>query len=294
MPTITALVHTKNSAKTLDLCLSSLRFCDEVFVIDMESSDETLAIAKKHKEKQIQFADPIRNHYIKKVKTDWTLIVDSDEEVPETLAKKFQELMTISGVNGYKVPRANIIFGKWMEHSGFWPDYIVRFFRTGTCSYPSYVHSQPVIEGVTAEIEALQEFALIHHHYDSVEQYLLRLNVYTTLETQKIEAQGITPSDESFLQTFFAEFHRRFFAQEGYKDGKHGLVVSLLQAIYMLVVQMKLWEKAKHNTETSLDSIELSVNDACRATSYWVANEKVKKSRGLSALVQKVRRKLVT
>ncbi len=298
MSTITAIVHTKNSAKTLKSCLASLIWCDEIFVVDMQSTDETVEIAKKYKatifeEKPRQFADPIRNQYIHKVKTEWTLIVDSDEEVPETLAKRLQELSLTPGINGYKVPRANIIFGKWMQHTGFWPDYIVRFFRTGTCTYPPYVHGQPVIEGVTAEIEPRQEYALIHHHYESVEQYLMRLNVYTTLEVEKTTDNRLQTAD--FLRSFFDEFYRRFYRQEGYKDGSHGLVVSLLQAIYMLVVTMKRWEAARSEIPVTLPEIESGVHEACSQTTYWTANEQIKGKNGfLTKLGLKIRRKLTS
>src|SRR5258708_29144379 len=133
MATITAVVHTRNSEQTLGKCLRSVAWCDEIFVIDMDSSDGTIEIAKKHGAKIFSlrathaYADPIRNEYLQKVKTDWTIIVDSDEEVPPTLAEKLKELMLVAGVNGYSIPRKNIIFDKWIEHTGYWPDYIVRF-----------------------------------------------------------------------------------------------------------------------------------------------------------------------
>ncbi|MEP7167031.1 MAG: glycosyltransferase family 2 protein [Candidatus Woesebacteria bacterium] len=293
MSTITAVVHTKNSGKTLETCLHSLRWCDEVFVVDMESTDDTVSIAKKYDatifhEKQIKIVEPMRNKYLEKVKTEWTLIVDSDEEVPETLAKKLRQLMMTQGVNAYKLPRANIIFGKWIEHTGFWPDYIVRFFRTGKCTFPPYVHADPIIDGVTETVEAHKEFALLHHHYDSIEQYVMRLNVYTSMEVEKQELQST-----HFLQAFFDEFYSRFFARQGYKDGSHGLVISLLQAIYMMVVQLKLWEKTKNEMKVSLDDVEATINDACSDAMYWSANERIKTEKNtLKRIGYKIKRKL--
>lgn len=299
--TVTAIVHTKNSAKTLETCLRSLSWCSEVWVVDMESTDSTVDIAKREGAHVFavkaphRFADPVRNEYLKKVKTEWTLIIDSDEEVPETLAEKLKECMMTQGVNGYRVPRKNIIFGKWVMHTGFWPDYIIRFFRTGTCDYPAVVHGQPHVVGKVEDIPAREEYALIHHHYESVEQYLLRLNVYTTLEVEKISQRGELPnlSGSSFLSAFFSEFHRRFFAQKGYLDGAHGLVLSLLQSVYQMVVVMKLWEMHKKDVHVRLDDIELDVMDACRSTSYWVANEKITHGKNpLHKLIHTVKRKI--
>lgn len=297
MPTITAIVHTKNSARTLESCLASLTWCDEIFVVDMQSTDETLAIAKRYHatifhEKQIKFADPIRATYIGKVKTDWTLIIDSDEEVPKTLAKKLRELAMTQGVNGFRIPRANIIFGRWIEHTGFWPDYIVRFFRTGSCTYPPYVHAQPIIEGVTETIEAKADYALIHHHYDSIEQYLLRLNVYTSLEVEKTQQNSKLQATD-ILKSFFDEFFRRFFQQKGYKDGTHGFVISLLQAIYMMVVMMKRWEQKKEQLSFSLDDVETTISDACSDTTYWVATEKLPYAKAVEKLFLRIRRKFM-
>lgn len=296
MPTITAVVHTKNSAKTLESCLESLPWCDEVFVVDMESSDETIAIAKKYKttifhEKQIQFADPVRDKYLQKVKTDWTIIVDSDEEIPKTLAEKISELMMTAGIDGYNLPRKNIIFGKWIEHTGFWPDYILRLFRTGKGIYPPTVHSQPHVAGRVENVTAQADFAILHHHYDSIEQFLMRLNVYTSLEVEKRKGESSKKYD--FLKAFFDQFFTRFFAEKGYKDGVHGLTLSLLMGVYMMVVQMKLWERQKEEFSLTLDDVEHSINDGCAGTMYWVANEKIMVEKNiLKRIVHTLRRRI--
>ncbi len=305
MQTITAIVHTKNSEKTLDACLSSLEWCNEVFVVDMASTDATIHIAKKHKAtifhvtSNERFADPIRQEYLKKVTTDWTLIIDSDEEVPVTLANKISELMLTQGVDGYSLPRKNIIFGKWIQHSGFWPDYIVRLFKTGKGSYPPYVHVQPTIEGVSQKLQADEKFAIVHHHYDSIEQFILRLNVYTSLEAKKlVELHAKNPQDyvlptTRFLQEFFNQFFSRYFDQKGYRDGVYGVILSLLMATYMMIVAMKVWEITKKEVNISLEDIEQEVTDACQATSYWVANEKLQTEKNaLHKLSLKIRRKL--
>ncbi len=280
MPTVTALVHTKNSAKTLEKCLRSVQWCDEVFVIDMNRSDDTVEIAKKMKatifvESDKKFADPVRNIYLQKVKTDWTFILDSDEEAPLSLSQYLRECMNRNDVNGFRIPRSNIIFGKQLRHSGFWPDYIIRFFRTGTCTYPPYVHAQPEVLGVVEDIPARDEFALLHHHYDSVEQYMMRVNVYTSLEVEARKGK-IKAFEPHFFQAFFGEFFRRFYMQKGYADGMHGFVVSLLQSVYMLVVELKTWEAlGKVESPVRYDSVGEDIERACQQRIYWVANEKL-------------------
>lgn len=299
MSTITAVVHTKNSAKTLDVCLKSLAWCDVIFIVDMQSTDKTIEIADKYGTKvfavreNLPYADPIRNEYLQKVKTDWTLIVDSDEEVPHTLAGKLKELMMVAGVDGYNLPRKNIIFGKWMAHTGYWPDYIIRFFRTGKGTYPPQVHGQPVVSGKTESIEPREEFALVHHHYPTIFEFLNRLNVYTTLEVPKLFEQKKEYTPIEALREFFAEFHRRFFSMQGYKDGSHGLTLSLLSSVYQLVSYLKAWEVGKSEAGSSLDDVQVEVEAGCNATSYWVANESLTASKNFFARLRlKISRKL--
>jgi hypothetical protein len=95
------------------------------------------------------------------------------------------------------------------------------------------------------------------------------------------------------FQAFFDEFFRRFFSDQGYKDGSHGLVISLLQAIYMMVVQMKLWEKTKMDELVSIDDVEATINDACSDAMYWVSNEKIQRERNIMKKIgYKIKRKM--
>lgn len=299
MATITAVVHTRNSDKTLDLCLRSVAWCDEIFVVDMGSTDKTVAIAKKYGAKVYEvksdygFADPIRNEYLGKVKTDWTLIVDSDEEVPDTLAAKLKDLMQVSTVSGYSLPRKNIIFGRWIEHTGYWPDYIVRFFKTGQAIYPPQVHAQPIVDGRHDFIPPEEGLALIHHHYNTIFDFVNRLNTYTSLEVEKLTKHGKTYSAREALREFFAELHRRFFQMQGYKDGSYGLTLSLLSGVYQMVSYLKAWEVSKIEDGVALETVEEEVTEACDAASYWVANERLKvEKKALPRIGLKLRRKL--
>lgn len=264
-------------------------------VVDMESSDDTIKIAKKYatviytipatdgKGKAIGIVEQVRNQFLAKVKTEWTLIVDSDEEIPATLASKIQELILTQSVNGYRIPRKNVIFGKWIEHTGFWPDYIVRLFRTGKGKHPETIHDQLEVNGAVEDLPIDSDLAILHHHYTSVEQFLMRMNVYTTFEAQRYFAQ-VPAADRQrpdFFKSFFDQFFSRFFASEGYMDGSHGLVLSLLLAVSSLATQMKIWETMKLEEPVDIEDVEVSINDACRASLYWEANEKLKGERNL-------------
>jgi len=296
---VTALIHTKNSGKTLAACLQSLAWCDERWVIDMESSDNTLTIAKKYATKiyavkaNLPYADPIRDQFLQKVKTDWALIVDSDEEVSATLATRLQEAMLTQSVDAYEIPRLNMIFGQEIYHTGFWPDYIIRLIRKGKGTYPPTVHAQPIISGTVAQLPADPEGALIHHHYESIEVFLSRLNAYTSLEVEKLLQVQPTYTPFDAMRAFFDQFNTRFFAQQGYKDGATGFTLSLLMGIYSMVAVLKAWEKTKGTEKIDLEEVEAEVADACRKTSYWVANEELGMKKNVVSKVNlRLRRKL--
>lgn len=304
MASITAIVHTKNSEQTLKQCLDSLAFCDEIFVVDMESTDTTLAIAKKTKAKIYTVRQPdgeplivekVRQQFIEKVKTDWTLIVDSDEEVPESLAKKIQEAMLVQSVDAYKIPRRNIILGKEIEHTGYWPDYLLRLFRTGVVTHPTEIHIQPEVKGKLMLFPALKEYGLIHHHYASIESFLTRLNKYTSFEVEKLLKAKEAYNPLEAVVAFFQQFHTRYFQQQGYKDGTFGFVLSLLQSIYPMISILKAWEKTKTEVDIRFDDVESVIADGCRSTSYWVANEQLPRTRNIMSRVSLLlRRKLAS
>lgn len=297
MASITAVVHTKNSANTLKGCLHSLQFCDQVLVVDMASTDETKKIAKSfsnvtwHEYEDVGYVEPARNFALQQVKTPWTLIIDADEEVPEQLQKKLVELSRAEdSVDVYRLPRKNLIFNKWIEHTGWWPDYQLRFFRTGTVQWPVEIHAQPKVQGRQAELPKHSELAIIHHNYQTVEQFIDRLNRYTSIEVKNGREQE--NNDASLPFVFSEEFCRRYFAEEGFKDGTHGLALSYLQAMYQVTVSLKQWETEQFTEKCDQRALVDQLQDSLRDMQYWVADYHVHNSSGLTKVWWQVRRKL--
>lgn len=300
MATVTALVHTKNSEQTLEHCLKSLKFADQLLVVDMESSDDSRAIAKKHgatvlSHKDVGYVEPARQFGLSHVTSDWTLIVDADEEVPESLAKKLRELMSDpQAVDAYFLPRKNIVFNKWIEHTGWWPDYQFRFFKSGTVTWPNEIHAQPKISGKILELPPDAEFALVHHNYQTIEQFLDRMNRYTSIEVEKGQnsSQSTSHNPNRIPSEFSNEFARRFFADEGFLDGGHGLALSYLQSMYQVIVELKHWQKGgfpenQHSAEL-VDKVRKSLQDL----QYWTTSYNIQRTTGIQKLVWMFKRKL--
>ncbi len=301
MATITALIHTKNSASTLAKCLTSVAFVDQVIVVDMESSDQTLNIAKQHdsiifKHPDVGYVEPARNFGLKKVKTDWTLILDSDEEVPSTLAQHLKKLMAEeSSADAYYLPRRNIVFNKWIQHTGWWPDFQLRFFKTGKVEWPAQIHAQPVIHGQAEKLPLEEELALTHHNYQTVEQFIERLNRYTTIEVDRGQSTADSfgkHTAQALPAAFSQEFARRFFAEDGFRDGKHGLALAYLQSMYQVIVELKKWQAAGFPDSSSSNTLVKEVDASLKELHYWVAGYAIQRSTGMQKLWWMIRRKL--
>lgn len=245
---ISVVVNTYNEENNLDRCLKSVKgFADEIIVVDMHSSDKTVEIAKRNSAKIFQheytrFVEPARNFALSKTSGDWILILDADEELPSSLAKKLKEIVEIDRADVIEIPRKNIIFGKWIEHSRWWPDYLIRFFRKGKVKFSDKIHVPPTTEGELIKLESEEKLALIHHSFQSISQFIERLNRYSDIQSKELKEGGYRFRGEDLVLKPSNEFLSRFFVGEGHKDGIHGLVLAILQGISEFVVYLKVWE----------------------------------------------------
>lgn len=298
LPTITAVIHTKNSAKTLERTLKSVTFADEILVVDMQSTDKTLEIAEQYHARILSvpdfgFVEPARNVALEALKTDWALLVDADEVIPTKLSLYIPELMT-KGAIAFAIPRKNLIFGSWVQHSGWWPDYVIRLFAVGSVIWPDppLIHAQPIVTGSLEKVPAREENAIEHHNYESVAEYVDRLQRYTTIQaTQTSLTQANLEITQLHLwQTMTDEFARRYFAEEGHKDGVVGSMLAWFQAFSELILGSKRWENSGRVEST--DSQLAGLNYHLSVLSYWRATYQIKHTRGIQQLYWRIRRKL--
>ena len=248
---LSVVINTRNEEKTLSRAIASVRgLADEIIVIDMESSDGTPETAKKlgakvFKHTKLNYVEPARNFGISKVTSNWVLILDPDEEIPSTLSKKIKEVTNTDNADYYRLPRKNIVFGKWLKYSRWWPDYNIRLFRKGFVTWNEMIHTVPLTQGQGADIEDKESLAIVHHHYETIDQYIDRMNRYTTVQAILKVKEGYEFSFRDLMSAPVNEFLSRYFAGSGYKDGLHGLAVSLLQAFSELVLYLKVWQAYK-------------------------------------------------
>lgn len=295
---LSVVINTKNSAATLGLTLKSIKdLADEIVVVDMQSTDDTKVLAQKYTDKvfdhpDVGYVEPARNYAIQKATQAWVLIVDADEEVPEALKLLIKRITQgMNEADCYYLPRKNVIFKKWIAHTGWWPDYVLRLFKRGAVSWANEIHSIPITTGNVKELPAQEEIAIVHHNYQNVSQYVSRLNRYTSIEAKD------TPTSlqkNTLFRTFGNQFFTRYFDQKGYQDQQHGLALSLLQSFYEVITSLKVWELSEFTEDTKTKNPLSTINDLRqfqRDLNYWIADYYVTHSRGLANLGWRLRRK---
>ncbi|MBP7875389.1 glycosyltransferase family 2 protein [Candidatus Woesebacteria bacterium] len=291
---VSIIVHTKNSATTLERCLASLPQAAELLVVDMASTDETLLIARRFHARTLSVADvgyvePARAVAIDSVTQPWVLIVDADEEMPKAAGEWLSDLLRKNEHQVFALPRRNTIFGRPMKYTGWWPDYQVRLFQKGAVVWPETIHAQPICEQEPVKLPATDDYALIHHNYQHIDQFIDRMNRYTSIEAQ---GKRLSKEDE-WLSLQSGELFSRLSARKGWKDGEQGLAASLLQSYYPLVSALKRWEAEGFPTADDFESsLDHQLATLHKEISYWRATYRIEHLSGLLKIYWQIRRKM--
>lgn len=297
MSKISVVINTRNEEKNLPRLLSSVKdLADEIVVVDMFSTDNTVAIAKKagarvYTHRTTGYVEPARNFAIGKATGDWVLVLDADEEVPPTLVKSLRKIVNSKNTVGfYRLPRKNIIFGKWIKHSRWWPDYNIRFFKKGNVAWSEIIHSVPETHGRGTDLLSVEDNAIVHHEYGSIGQYIDRLNRYTDIQASQLAKDGYKFSWQDIIRRPTSEFLGRFLVGEGYKDGLHGLALALLQAFSEVALYLKIWEHEKFRVQELLTA---QLNDEVAKAGSELEHWLIQKSMRKKGLVRRIAHKLL-
>lgn len=273
---ISVVINTFNEEKNIARAIESAKWADEVVVCDMYSSDSTAEIAKKmgakvvlHKPKK--YVELVRNFNISQSSNDWILILDPDEEISESLAKKLQEIINTDEVSFVEIPRKNIIFGKWMKNSMWWPDYNIRLFKKGRVEWGEEIHRPPKTTGKGIKLNAEENLAIIHHHYESISQFINRMDRYTDAQSEELLKNGYRFNWVDLVRKPVGEFLSRYFANKGFEDGLHGLALSFLQSFSFLIMYLKVWEAEKFKEhDLSFKDVVSESKKAGKEINYWL------------------------
>ncbi len=229
---LTAIVLTLNEAAHIADCLSSLQWADRWVVVDSYSQDATAALAQAHGAEVIyarfeNYAQQ-RNAALQAVTTDWVLFVDADERGTPALGQEVREVMAGRPEMGWYVPRHNYIFGRLTQGAGWYPDYQLRLFRHGYVHYERPVHEVAVVDGPIGYLQ----HPLIHYNYRDPAHFHAKQRAYTAHEIARLRQEGIQPHWYTPWVQPARHFWWRFATLQGYRDGWHGVRLSLYLAYY--------------------------------------------------------------
>lgn len=301
---LSVVISAYNEEERIKKCLESVSFADEIIVIDNSSTDNTAKVAASYtknvfrQENNPKAIDLLKNLGFDKAQMEWVLSLDADEEVDRDLEREILDVIKKDKkeIDGYFIPRKNIIFGKWMRHTGWYPDYQLRLFRRGKGKFlMEHVHEQIKLDGKTGHLKN----HILHDNYQNISQFLLRtITIYAPNEAEHIHKKGYEFSYSDAIRMPLNEFLSRFFARQGYKDGFHGLMLSLLMAFYHLVIFSYLWEKNSYKDDESYNAIKHSEGEFQHAKEdimYWIDKEKIEITRnpakkGLFKVIRKLQR----
>ncbi len=283
MNKISAIIVANGNPPHLRKTLESLDFVDEIVIVDIGIHDACIKMIEKWPKvviktvhENVLYVEQIREKSKMYASHNKILFLDPDEVVTPGL--KNELVNNMNKFDFMSMPRKNMIFGKWIQHSRWWPDYQIRFFDKKAVFWPARLHAQPETTGTGYTIEPVEQKALLHFNYDSRSDYLTKMMRYAQAEagelvaTTKIYTIGIAISEA--LQ----EFISRFFAEKGYRDGMHGLVLALLQMMYKFLVYFYYWELKNytHNTDKEVTSAPTQFfMQGLYQVNYWLIHEKL-------------------
>lgn len=241
------IIHTRNEAHNIRECILSARLLtSHIIVVDMESEDETIAVAAAlgacvysfpHK----KYVEPSRAFGIKKADAVWTFILDADERITSELASEIREAIHHNTYTYYKVPRKNIFAGtKWLKHGGWYPDYQIRLIKKSAfVSWGGTIHSPPRTEGLCGILTN----PLYHYFHPSLENMVAKTIVYEKIESDLLFHAGKKANTATFFRKFLGELYRRLIYHKGFLDGPLGVIESIYQAFSKTITYLFLYEK---------------------------------------------------
>jgi glycosyltransferase involved in cell wall biosynthesis len=244
---LSVAIITHNEENTIEEALKSVQWADEIVVLDSFSTDSTVEkcreyTSKVHTSEWLGFSEQ-KNRAVSLTSQPWVLVLDADERVTEDLRNEIISLFRESSLkDGYYVPRKNHFGKKWIRHGGWWPDYTLRLFRREKGGFEKReVHESVKVNGTTGHLKN----PLIHYTYRDIDDYLLRMQTYSTLAAKELLRQG---RRAGLLDVIFrppATFLRMLFLQLGILDGIYGILLAWLYAVYTYKKYLKLMKMQK-------------------------------------------------
>ena len=248
---LAVIVIAKNEERRLARCLESVAFADELVVLDGGSTDRTAEIGQS-KGARVEISTtwsgfgPQKNHVLGLATGDWVLSLDADEEVTPELAIEIRETIQNPAVDCYEIPRLSEFCGRFLRHSGWYPDYVARLFKRGTAKFSDdLVHERLIPTGAVGRLK----HPLIHRGYGGPSDTLRKIDTYSTAWAEQAVAAGHRAGFAAAPLHGLAAFVKTYIFRRGFLDGAPGLAVAISSAEVAYYKYFKLWSVCYSGTK---------------------------------------------
>ena len=240
---LSVIVITKNEAANIAKCLESVKWADEIIVLDSGSSDKTVEICKTFTphvfDTDWQGFGIQKQRALEKATGDWVLSIDADEMISSELRTEIENAISQNQFDAFLLPRLSSYCGKFIKHGGWYPDYILRLFRRESGRFTDdVIHEYVIVEGKIGKLNT----PILHESYSDLSEVLEKVNSYSTLQAQKLFERG---AKSSLLKAIFRawwKFIQTYFIKAAFLDGQHGLMLAISSAEGVYYKYLKLLE----------------------------------------------------
>ena len=247
---ISAFIIAFNEEAHIRECVESVSFCDEVLVVDSFSTDKTVELAEAAGAKVIQRKWPgyraQKAFALESVSNEWVLNLDADERVSPELKGEVESILEARAVCddssqpiGYEVNRLVHYLGRWWNKGGWYPEYRLRFFKKSQVTWGGVdPHEKPIPHGATSKLSG----DLYHYTYKDMNDQVNRLNSFSSIMSKEHFDIGKRASIFNLIFNPIARFSKFYLFKGGFKEGKAGFIVAVIEAYYTFLKYAKLWE----------------------------------------------------
>ncbi|MDO8497736.1 MAG: glycosyltransferase family 2 protein [bacterium] len=254
MNMVSAVVLTHNEKKNIERCLQALSFCDEIVVLDDNSTDATIDIAQKMKAKMVKrtskgnFSEQ-RNFALTEVKGDWILFVDADEIVTNELKKSILENIVKDSPIVYYIKRRDFFWGKELQYGETAKARnkgIIRLVKKNSGVWRGLVHEEFIFSGESGKLSGF----LDHYPHQSLKEFIYDINAYSTIRAKELLQQGKQPHIREILLYPFGKFLLTYLIYLGFLDGPAGFCYAFMMSFHSFLVRAKVYQYVKIDRKT--------------------------------------------